>query len=123
MQSIEQAAERSVARGTGFAALAIGVTMSGLAFMPVLSLKTGAATALLTWAALTLKAVRARRRPYRRTEVWLMLEPRPTLSHEQAQRLIGEALERAYHRYAALALAAAVGLWLASLAVAAAGLP
>ena len=123
MQSIEQAAERSVARGSGFAALAIGVTMSGLAFMPVLSLKTGAATALLTWAVLRLKAVRARRHPYRRTEVWLMLEPRPALSHEQAQRLIGEALERAYRHYATLALAAAIGFWLASLAADAAGLP
>jgi hypothetical protein len=60
--SIEGAAERSVARGTGFAALAVGVAMSGLSFMPVLSLKTGAVIALLTWAVLTLKAVRARRR-------------------------------------------------------------
>jgi hypothetical protein len=121
--SIEEAAERSVARGTGFAALAAGVTMSGLSFVPVLSLKTGAAIALLTWAVLALKALRARRRPYRRTEVWLMLDPKPALPRDQAQRLIGEALERAFRRYAARALLTAVALWLASLAADAAGLP
>lgn len=121
--SIEEAAERSVARGTGFAALAVGVAMCGLSFMPVLSLKTGAAMALLAWAALTLKAVRARRCPYRRTEVWLMLDPKPALPRDQAQRLVGEALERAFRRYARRALLVAVGLWLASLAAAAAGLP
>jgi hypothetical protein len=52
-----------------------------------------------------------------------MLGPKPALPPDRAQRLIGEALERASRRYAGRALAAAVGLWAASLPSAAAGLP
>ena len=46
-----------------------------------------------------------------------MLDPRPAWPAEMAQRLIGAALQRTLERYARFALAAAVGLWLASLLV------
>jgi hypothetical protein len=114
---VERAAEQSVARGVGFAALGIALTIAGLAGDPAMALHTGAALTLMLWAILRLKAVRAPRAPYRRTEVWLLLEPRPARSPEIAQRLIGDALKATLERYARFVLLAAVGLWLASLAL------
>jgi hypothetical protein len=114
MSDLERAAEHSVARGVGFGALATVLVVAGLAGYPQLALKSGAALALLIWAVLRLKALRAPRRPYKRTEVWLMLEPRPVWPADMAQRLIGTTLKRTLERYARFALVAAVGLWLAS---------
>jgi hypothetical protein len=117
MSAIERAAELSVARGVGFGALAIALVVAGLAGYPPLALRSGAALTLLMWAILKLKALWAPRRPYKRTEVWLMLEQRPAWAPEVTQRLIGAALQRTLNRYARLALVAAIGLWLASLAL------
>ena len=117
MHEVERTAELSVARAVGFAALAVALVVAGLAGYPQLALRSGACLALLIWAVLRLKALRAPRHPYKRTEVWLLLEPRPDWPAELAQRVIGEALKRVLERYARYVLAAAVGLWLASLAV------
>lgn len=117
MTEVERAAERSIGRGVGFGALAIALTVAGLAGYPQLALRSGACLALLMWAILKLKALRAPRRPYRKTEVWLILDRRPDWSAEVAQRLIGEALRAALDRYARYVLAAALGLWLASAAL------
>ena len=122
MSDVERAAEQSVARGVGFGALAIALVVAGLAGYPQLALRSGAALALLMWAILRLKALRAPRRPYKRTEVWLLLDPRPAWPAEVAQRLIGEALRRTLERYARFVLVAAIGLWLASLVLPTLGL-
>lgn len=122
MTEVERAAEQSVARGVGFGGLAVALVVAGLAGYPQLALRSGAALTLLMWAILRLRALGARRRPYKRTEVWLMLEPRPDWPAEQAQRVIGEALERVQERYARWVLATAVALWLASIVVPALGL-
>lgn len=102
-------------RGVGFGTLAILCACLGLAGYPVVSLRLGAASTLLMAAILELKAHLAPRRPYRRTEAWLLLDPPPRLPAAVAQRLVGAALERAFRRYARLAFLAAVVLWLASL--------
>ena len=115
MPRIEDAAELSVGRAVGFGALAVFITMTGLAAYPVLALQTGAALALIMALTLAFKGYLAPRRPYRRTEVWLMLEPRPALPPEVAQRLIGSALQRTFYRYARLTLACAFALWAGSL--------
>jgi hypothetical protein len=117
VENLEHAAERSVARGVGFGALAITLVVVGLSGYPSLALKSGAALTLLMWAVLRLKALRAVRHPYKRTEVWLMLEPRPTWPSDLAQRLIGTTRRRMLDRYARYALITAMGLWLASLAL------
>ncbi|MFZ1431395.1 MAG: hypothetical protein WAS21_32125 [Geminicoccaceae bacterium] len=116
MRDVEQAAIESVARGVGYGALAICLVVVGLAGYPLLALKSGAALTLLMWAILRLKALRAPRQPYRRTEVWLLLEPRPDWSSEVAQRLIGGALQRTLERFARPVLAVALTLWCLSLA-------
>lgn len=118
---IERAAERSVARAAGFACLAIAVLAAGLSATPALALRVAAVAGLLLWAGLKLTALRAPVRPYRRTEVWMMLEPRPLLPPEVLQRMIGAAIRSACDRYAAYALAGAVALWLAGMAAGAMG--
>lgn len=112
---LERAAEQSVARGVGFAALAIALTVVGLSGFPIIALRTGAALILLLWAILRIKAARAPQSAYRKTEVWLMLEPRPAWPPELAQRLIGKARQSTLERYARFALTAGLGLGLASL--------
>lgn len=116
MDRIERAAERSVARATAFACLAIALVAAGLSESPGLALRVAAAAALLLWSGLRLTGLRAPRRPYRRTEVWLMLEPRPLLPPALLQRLIGGAIRAACERYADYALGAALLLWLAGVA-------
>lgn len=121
MHRIEQAAEQSVRRGVAFGVLAIVVTACGLAAYPVLALQVAAALTLLMWAILRLKAAWAPSRPYKRTEVWIMLEPRPALAPAEAQLLIGRTLEAKFEAYARPTIRVAVGLWGTSLLVRLAG--
>lgn len=115
MDQIERAANLSVLRAIGFATLAIICGCAGLAAYPLAALRLAAGSTLLMAAILELKAQQAPLRPYKRTELWLLLEPRPQLPPAVAQQLIGAALERVFRRYARLALVASLGLWLASL--------
>ena len=115
MDRIEQAADLSVRRAVGFGALAILLTMAGLSAEPVLALRTGAALTLVMWAVLMVKAYRAPHKPYKRTELWLMLEPPPSLPAERAQRLVAEVLAATFRRYAEASFVTATALWLASL--------
>lgn len=114
---IERAVEVSVARGVGFGGLAILLTMAGLAGYPVLALESGAALGLLMWAVLELKALQATRRSYKKSEAWLMLDPRPALPPCRAQAIVGSALAATFRRYARRTLAGALLCWLASLAL------
>jgi hypothetical protein len=118
VDKIENAALVSVLRGVGFAGLGIAVTVAGLAFDPVLALRSGATLTLVVAAVLALKAIRAPQTPYKRTEVWTLLDPRPALPPARAQALIADARRRVLERYARHAAIAATGLWLASFVLA-----
>ncbi len=119
MDQIESSARISVARGSGFALLAIVCFMVGLSGMPALALKTGGVFCLIAAFVLLLKAERAPHRLYKRTEVWLMLDERARPPEAVAQRLIGGALRGACHQFAlyfaqgaaiALSLSVPIGL-------------
>jgi hypothetical protein len=113
---IRTAAEISVGRAVAFGALAVGTVVLGLIFEPALALKTGSALTLLMVVVLLLKSEQARSRPYRRTEVWLILDRRLGLPEDRAQRMVGQVLHDTYDRYARRCLVVAVGLWLLGLA-------
>jgi hypothetical protein len=101
LDRIEQLAEISVARGCGFAALAIALLFIGT--MPAglhLAFKVAGSVALLTCAVLLLKAWRADRRPYQRTEVWAMLGPHERPLPDVAQRIVGTILCGVFLRFA-----------------------
>lgn len=112
---IRVAAETSVGRAAGFAALAIGCVVLALSSYSVLALRTGAVLCLLAAAILYQRALAAPERPYRRTEIWLILDRPRNLPEELAQRLIGETLRSTLERYARWYAAAAAGFWLVSL--------
>lgn len=100
MQTIERAAEVSIARGCGFAALGIFTFMVGLMGEPRLALQTGGILTLVMCLVLVARAVHAPHRFYKRTEVWLMLEPDERPRSEAAQQVIGTALRDVYLRFA-----------------------
>jgi hypothetical protein len=97
---IEQAANLSVARGCGFAALGILTFFIGMSADPTVALKSGGLLSLLVCAVLLLKAGIAHRQPYRRTEVWVMLKPAERPEPAVAQVVITTILREAYLRFA-----------------------
>ncbi len=104
-------AELSVARACAFAGLATLCLMIGLSAEPAYCLRAGGYALLLTAVLLLLKAQRAPYKPYRQTEVWLMLLPNERPHEGAAQRLIGMAMRQQLRRFAAYhAIAAAVVL-------------
>ncbi|HYE00697.1 MAG TPA: hypothetical protein VEH84_15045 [Alphaproteobacteria bacterium] len=116
MEQIERLAELSVRRGLGFAALAIGTTMIGFSADPPMMFKMGAVLVSLTSVILFWRSLRAPERPFRRTEVWLMLESPPAVSDERAQQLIGAALQRSFRRWSEFTAYGGGALWVLSLA-------
>lgn len=122
MDRLKAAAEVSVARATGFGALAIFCTMIGLSGTPILALKVGAILTLAGASVLLFKAQVAQRRPYGRTELWLMLSPAERPQPGYAQYMIGSVLRQTFIQFAvyhalasALMAALAFSLWLVGL--------
>jgi heme A synthase len=101
MESIRTAAFASVGRACGFAFLGVVSVMTGLAYDPVLSVKSGAILSAIVALILVQRMFRAPTRDFRDTEVWIMLakEVRPPAAF--AQRMIGAALAESY-RYCAI---------------------
>lgn len=108
--TIERLAEISVARGCGFAALGILTTMTGLSGEPASAFKAGGILMLIACAVLLLKGLNARNRPYKRTEVWIMLPKPERPKADVAQQLIGNALRGVYLSFAKRAALLSIGL-------------
>lgn len=117
MEAIENAAFVSVGRATAFAGLGIVCIMFGLAFDPVLATRTGGKLSLMVGLILAAYGWWARYRPYKRTEVWLILDKNQRPPAGIAQKVIAGALREAYLWFAQQAaiialvlLATALGL-------------
>jgi hypothetical protein len=100
LERIERLAHVSVARGCGFAAIAVVTFMVGLSGDMVSSLKAGGFLTLIICLALVLKAWHAGQRPYKQTELWLMLKPAERPQSDIAQQVIGTVLREVYLRFA-----------------------
>ena len=107
--SIDSAAEFSVARGCGFAGLAIGVCMVGLITEPRIAFQCGGVLALITALIMMLRAIIAHRTPYNRTETWLLLPQADRPGPAIAQQVITSARRTAYLRFAQYWAAMAAG--------------
>lgn len=110
LSRIERLAHISVARGCGFAALAIATFMVGLSGDMASSLKAGGLLSLFVCLVLLLKARLFGYRSYKSTEVWLMLSPRERPGAAVAQKMIGAALHDTCLRFALHAARFATGL-------------
>lgn len=115
MERIEGLATVSVGRGCGFAALGIGTFVLGLLHEPVLAFRAGGLLFLLVCFTLLLRAWHAQRRPYRSTELWVMLEPMERPQAAFAQQVISTALREAYLRFALHAAWLSFGMFSCSL--------
>lgn len=114
---IQAKAQLSVGRGCGFGGIAIITLMVGTMADPAQSFTIGGILTLLACFVLVLKASLAPRTPYKRTEVWLLLDktdrPQPTV----AQQVIGSVLREVYLRFALHAAELALALLVASVAL------
>lgn len=111
MQHIERLAEISVGRACGMAALGISAIIIGCSPMPLLAARIGAILTSLLLFGLLLKADRAARQDYRRTELWLMLDRSAAPPAHVAQTVIPRVLRDTYLRFADLTAFAALGFW------------
>jgi hypothetical protein len=100
LSRLSELANVSVARGSAFGLFAIFCLMIGLAGYPLIALKTGAVCMMFGAAVLMLKAELSRRRPYKRTELWVLLNPSERPPAPIAQQVIAGALRTTFQRYA-----------------------
>lgn len=107
---IRRCAELSVRRGCGFALMAIVTAMVGFSGEPWIAVRAGAIFVLIAAVVLFWKGWSARRRNYRHTEVWLMIEDAPALPRDRLQTMIGGALAEVYFNHARLAAYVALAM-------------
>ena len=112
MDRIRYHAWASITRACGFGALAIGTAMIGAAALPAVAAKIGAAATALMAAILLLKAANAPKQPYRRTELWIMLDRDHGLPEAHAQRILMGTLRECYVHSAKIAITVALALWI-----------
>lgn len=117
MHRLEEAAWVSVARGCGFAALAIVTFMFGMAGNIPGAFKAGGILTLITSLILLFRGWQAPSKPYKRTEVWMMLEPEDRPQAALAQTIIGETLKQTYLTFALHSALIAGGMLLLSLSL------
>jgi hypothetical protein len=94
MEDMRRAAFLSVQRACMFGALAVFCMMVGLPFEPRLAFKAGGTATLAMAVVLAYKAREARSKPYRKTEMWLMLPKDRRPPEVYAQRVSSTVLRR-----------------------------
>jgi hypothetical protein len=111
MENMRRIAFETVLRACGFGSLAIFCFMVGLSFAPRLAFQMGGMLTMLMTGILFLKAIEARWRPYRRTEMWLYLakEDRPPAS--SAQQLTASVMRETYLTFAVWTSLIAITMW------------
>lgn len=115
MDRIQYFAGVSVRRACGFGVLAIVTMVSGFAPIPLLAVKLAATLTTLMGVILALKALHAPKKPYRRTELWILLGKKHGLPEARAQRVLMGTLQGLYIAYAEVAGWVALALWGAAL--------
>ena len=120
VETIRIFADFSIRRACGFALLGISCVMLSFSFDLRQAFHVGAILVGLLAVVLWLKGLRAPRKPYNKTELWIMLPERPRMSKPELQRLIGGVLAERFWWHAKAAggiagtfAAVALVIWLA----------
>jgi len=115
MEQMRRVAYETVLRACGFGSLAIFCVMVGMSFAPRLAFQAGGFLTMLMALVLVYKAHEARRKPYRRTEMWLYLpkELRPPEAH--AQWASATVLRETYLTFATWTAAISIAMWVLAL--------
>ena len=111
MEAMRQVAYATVLRACGFGSLAIFCFMVGLSFAPRVAFQTGGTLTLLMTGVLFLKALEARWKPYRRTEMWLYLREEDRPPAAAAQQLTSTVLRETYLTFAMWTSLVAIAMW------------
>jgi hypothetical protein len=111
MEPMRRIAYETVLRACGFASLAIFCFMVGMSFEPRIAFQSGGVLTMLMTGVLLLKALEARTKPYRRTEMWLYLpkELRPPAG--TAQQLTSLVMRETYLTFALWTSMIAIVMW------------
>jgi hypothetical protein len=111
MDVMRQVAYATVLRACGFGSLAIFCFMVGLSFAPRLAFQVGGTLTLLMTGILALKALEARWKSYRRTEMWLYLEKEHRPPAAIAQQMTSAVLRETYLTFAMWTSLVAIAMW------------
>jgi hypothetical protein len=111
MEPMRRVAYATVLRACGFGSLAIFCFMVGLSFAPRLAFQTGGTLTLLMTGILALKAIEARWKSYRRTEMWLNLEKEDRPPPAVAQQMTSAVMRETYLTFAMWTSLVAIAMW------------
>ena len=122
MEQMRRIAYETVLRACGFGSLAIFCIMVGMSFMPRLAFQAGGFLTTMMAFILILKAYEARTKDYRRTEMWLYLEPGERPPAAYAQWASATVLRETYLTFALWTSMIAIALWVMALVFGLAGM-
>ena len=111
MEIMRQVAYATVMRACGFGSLAIFCLMVGLSFEPRIAFQAGGFLTLIMTGILLFKALEARKKPYRRTEMWLYLPEDARPPAAAAQQITSVILQETYLTFARWTSGVAVAMW------------
>ena len=112
MDRIFYYADLSIRRACGFGFIAIATAVVGLYWDAALMVKAAAIGVSLMVAILLYKALEAPKRPYKRTELWLLLNKTHDFPESRVQDVLGGVLRDRYLWHATVTGVAALVLWL-----------
>lgn len=111
MEELRRIAYEIVLRACGFASLAIFCVMIGLSFLPRSAFQAGGFLTMLMTAVLVFKALEARTKDHRRTEVWLYLSKTTRPAKNFAQPAISSVMRETYYTFARWTAIISVVMW------------
>jgi hypothetical protein len=111
MEDMRRVAYATVLRACGFGSLAIFCFMVGLSFEPRIAFQSGGVLTMLMTGILFIKALEARTKPYRRTEMWLYLSKEQRPPAASAQQLTSAVLIETYLTFALWTSMVAIAMW------------
>ncbi len=115
MEPMRQVAFVTVLRACGFGSLAIFCVMFGLSFEPRAAFQAGGFLTTLMTVILIFKAREARKKNYRKTEMWLYLPEEVRPPEAYAQWASSTVLRETYLTFAKWTSAIAVAMWMLAL--------
>jgi hypothetical protein len=111
MEPMRRIAFQTVQRACLFGALAIFCLMIGLSYDLRMSFQAGGTLTILMAVILIYKALEARTKSYRKTEMWLLIPKELRPPEAYAQRLSATVLRDTYLTFALWTSAVAVAMW------------
>lgn len=115
MEELQKAAFTSVARGCGFAMLAIVCVMVGLSFEPRAAFQAGGMLTLIMTLILLVRARNALTKDYKRTEMWLLLPEDFRPPERYAQWATATVMRDAYFTFAQYTALISIAMWVIAL--------